>query len=162
MVRCAKNSSTPAKNLATCTSCNGDSVLMQKPDTTDLWYYLPTAFTPNGDGITDIFRLVYSSRVNADSSTITIWDKNGNGVFEGSVNQVWNGHDTKGNLCAAGHYPLYLKIMTTSGVWKEQCGCVSILTYQGNCIYTGGVTYYYPDEIDTTGFDLPTHDNICP
>ncbi len=163
MIRCAKPSSTPVKNLATCTSCNGDTTIYQKPDSTDLWYYLPSAFTPNNDGINDVFKLVYSKRVNEDSSTITIWDKNGNGVFEGTVNQVWKGKDTKGNLCPAGHYPLYLKIMTSTGVWKNQCGCVTILTYKGNCIYTGGVAYSYFDQIDTAnGFTNTTYDHICP
>jgi len=162
ITRCAKNSSAPNKNLATCSTCNGITI-QHLPDTSGLWFYLPTAFTPNKDGINDDFQLIYNSQVNVDSSTITIWDKNGNGVFEGTINQVWNGNDLKGNLCAAGHYPLYMKLRTQSGQTIDSCGCVTILTFQGACIYTGGVTYYFGDQVDTsTGFTLLTRDHLCP
>ena len=161
IVRCTKNNSTPAKNLATCTTCTYVPI-EHTPDSTGLYYYLPTAFTPNGDGINDMLRLFYSSEVNVDSSTLTIWDMNGNGVFTGTINQSWNGYDLKGNLCAAGHYPLYLKLRLLSGATVATCGCVTILTYKGNCIYTGGVTYYYGDELDSAGFVNPTSDHICP
>ena len=161
MFRCSKNNNTPAKNLATCTSCN-KITLQETPDSTGRWYFLPTAFTPNGDGVNDDFRLFYNNKFNVDSSTITIWDINGNGVYEGTINEVWNGKDLKGNLCAAGHYPLYLKLRTTSGLQINQCGCVSILTYKGNCIYTAGVKYYMADQLDTaTGFTYATYDHLC-
>ena len=161
IVRCAKNNSTPLKNTATCTTCSYVP-LAHGADSTGLYYYLPTAFTPNGDGLNDVLHLFYSSEVNVDSSTLTIWDMKGNGVFTGTVNQSWDGHDLKGVLCAPGHYPLYLKIRTTWGATITGCGCVTILTYKGNCIYTGGVTYYYPDQLDTAGFVNPTYDHLCP
>jgi len=162
VVRCAKSSSNPIKNLATCTTCPVDP-LEQTPDTANLWYYIPTAFTPNGDGVNDVLRFWYSSRVEADSSVITIWDKNGNGVFKGNINQIWDGRDLHGSLCAAGHYPLYMQLMTKTGVHINQCGCVSVLAYKGTCIYTGGIHYVLPDELDTaTGFTYPTYDHLCP
>lgn len=161
--RCTKNSSNPIKNIATCTTSTTKPIV-HTPDTlTGLWYYLASAFTPNGDGINDELRLYYNNRLNVDSSTITIWDMNGNGVFEGTINEKWNGKDLKGVLCPAGHYPLYLKLRTTAGQQINTCGCVTILNYKGNCIYTGGYAYAVPDELDTaTGYTLATLDHLCP
>lgn len=161
LTQCAKKSSTPVKNTATCTYCNG-YLFSHASDSTGLYYFLPTAFTPNGDGINDVLRMVYSSKIVVDSSTLTIWDMNGNGVFTNTINQGWDGHDLKGNLCPAGHYPLYLHLKTVSGAVIENCGCVTILAYKGTCIYTGGVTYYFDDELDTAGFVFPTNENLCP
>ena len=160
IIRCTKNTTTPTKSTAKCTTCSLTPI-EHHTDSTGLFYYLPTAFTPNGDGINDVFRLFYSSQVNIDSSKITIWDMNGNGVFVNNVNQSWTGFDTRGNKCAPGKYPLYLQIRTMAGDEIDVCGCVTILTYKGSCIWTGGNTYYYPDQLDTSGFAFPTNDNIC-
>jgi gliding motility-associated-like protein len=164
IARCKKSDSAPVQNLATCTTCS-NTLLEQTPDTlTGAWYYLPTAFTPNGDGLNDVFQLYYSrDKFNVDSSTITIWDLNGNGVFKGNINERWDGKDLKGVRSPTGHYPLYLKLRTTAGVQITACGCVSILAYKGTCIFTGGVRYYLPDELDTArGFTYPTYDHLCP
>lgn len=161
IIRCTKSNDNTTKNLATCTTCSV-APITHSTDSTGLRYYLPTAFTPNGDGINDLFRLLFYTNLNVDSSTLTIWDIKGNGVFTGTINQPWDGHDLKGNLCAAGHYPLYLKLRTASGATIATCGCVTILTYKGNCIYTGGITYDLADEADTSGFVYPTNDHLCP
>jgi hypothetical protein len=114
--------------------------------------------------VNDVLPFYYSSHVQVDSSVITIWDKNGNGVFKGTINQHWDGHDLHGTLCAAGHYPFYLQLMTKAGARISQCGCVSILAYKGSCIYTGGIQYALPDEMvdTTTGFTGVTYDHLCP
>jgi gliding motility-associated-like protein len=163
VVRCKKNTTTPAKNLATCTTCPSEPVAHTPDSDTGLFYYLPTAFTPNGDGINDVFSMAYNDKVNVDSSTITIWDMKGNGVFIGTVNQRWAGLDLKGVKCAAGHYPFYLKLRTTSGQTITSCGCVTILVYKGTCIATSGYTYYLPDQLDLQqGFIYGTQDHLCP
>ncbi len=162
VITCTKSTTKSANPPATCTVClAGDTALAHVIDTSGLYYFLPTAFTPNSDGINDVFYLIYD-KLNVDSSSITIWDMSGKGVFKGPITQGWDGRDLNGNKCPAGGYPVYVKIWTLSGKVIDMCTCVTILTYKGNCISTNGYTYYLGDQLDITkGFVNPTTDHLC-
>jgi gliding motility-associated-like protein len=160
IITCKKSSeSTPP--AAPCPTCNFNSIEHTK-DGTGLYYFLPTAFTPNGDGINDVFGVI-SSGLNADSSRISIWNLSGKGVYLGNINHTWNGNDLSGNKCPAGKYTVNVRIWVGSTEVVNTCTCVSILTYKGTCIYTGGYAYKLPDQLDPAmGFVNTTNENLCP
>jgi len=163
IITCKKNTTTSPPPSATCTTCNFDTAIAHLPDTTGMYYYLPNAFTPYGTlGLNAVFGLIYNN-LNADSSKLTIWDLDGNGVFSGPITQTWNGNNLNGVACAPGNYPVYVRIWTKTGKVTELCTCVTILAYKGTCIPTNGVTYYFADQLDTTaGFTKPTKEDLCP
>jgi gliding motility-associated-like protein len=159
-IKCKK--STP-KNNATCTTCSGKPVAHDS-DSAGVYYFMPTAFTPNGDGINDVYRVVYKN-LDTNSSMITIWDITGTEVFTGKITQRWEGFDLKGNKCLSGQYPVYAALKTLSGTAITMCTCVSLLVYTGSCIKTNGVTYYFPDQLNTlsgNGFSFATNETLCP
>jgi gliding motility-associated-like protein len=156
---CKKNKSTT--NTAYCKTCS-TTLISYKIDTDSVYYFLPTAFTPNGDGINDIFSLVFHNLV-VDSSTLTIWDMSGNEVFSGNIGTRWDGRNLSGNKCAAGNYLVHVYLRTNKGVIFSTCACVTILQYTGNCIKTNGITYYFPDQLNIdSGFVFHTNDVLCP
>lgn len=71
-------------------------------------YFIPNAFTPNGDGLNDVFRVVGLYR-NIDFSMF-IYDRWGQLVFESKdIDSGWNGI-TGSNYCASGTYVWIVKI----------------------------------------------------
>jgi gliding motility-associated-like protein len=55
--------------------------------------FIPTVFSPNGDGINDIFSLGFGSDIQVISTYGTIYDRWGNLVFNSQVNPfTWNGY----------------------------------------------------------------------
>ncbi len=155
-----KKSATKDNNTATCTTCSS-TPLTHTADSSDTYYYLPTAFTPNGDGINDVFSLFFHG-LDTANSTITIWNLSGTKVFAGKITQRWEGTDLAGGKCGAGEYPVYLDLKTSAGITVTTCACVNILAYSGSCIKTNGITYYFPDQLDTAGFVFTTNDVLCP
>jgi gliding motility-associated-like protein len=163
LVMCKKKTTptTPPKNNATCTTCSG-TPLIHKPDAAGVFYYVPTAFTPNGDGLNDLFRVFYD-KLDTAKSIVTIWDTTGVEVFNGKITKSWDGFDIKGARCPAGKYPVYVQLTDVNGTVTNTCTCVTLLKYTGNCIVTNGTAYFFPDQIElTTGFSFATNDKLCP
>lgn len=76
--------------------------------------YVPTAFSPNGDGEHDFFR-VYQ-RNEFDFGSLRIFNRWGNLVFEGqSIEDTWNG-TVNGETCPVGVYPYVI----TGTDWKGE------------------------------------------
>src|SRR3569833_480154 len=111
------------------------------------FYFLHTAFTPNGDGRNDLYGLFYLNVI-ADSSTITIWDAGGTRVFNHNISVRWDGADAAGHQVAAGTYPVRLQLRTMTGATVDICTCVALLHYTGGCLKTNGATYYFPDQVN--------------
>lgn len=63
--------------------------------------YIPDAFSPNDDGINDVFKP--SGTELLESWQITIYDRWGGIIYDG-LNGGWNGLDTKGIICPDGVY----------------------------------------------------------
>ena len=160
MATCTKSGS-GSKPAPLCSTCSV-AVVAHKTDSTGLYYFLPTAFTPNGDGINDVYRVIADS-MNTALSTLTIWDASGNGVYTGDLTQSWDGNDLTGTKCPTGLYNVSMKLVTLKGQAITACTCVTILANKGTCIYTGGITYYFADQlIPASGFVSPTSENLCP
>ena len=153
------------KNSAICTGATGGCIT-HPLDADSVMYFVPTAFTPNGDGLNDIFRVTFHNLV-ADSSTITIWDLNGKEVYAGYVStnnhaNGWDGTDFSGNKCPAGLYPVYVQLLTNKGIIVNECTSVTLLQYTGKCIKGNAAAYKFEDQINVdSGFVYQTNDVFC-
>jgi len=159
MVLCKKSKQA---NNAACTTCSTTPV-EHSLDADSVFYVVPTAFTPNGDGINDIFKVIYN-KLDTDSSLVTIWNINGTEVFTGKITARWEGTDLNGNKCPAGQYPVQVKLRTLAGITTTSCACVTLLTYSGSCIKTNGITYLFVDQIDPSQGMIysTTEEQLCP
>jgi gliding motility-associated-like protein len=73
---------------------------------------VPNIFTPNGDGVNDVFRLIATQLKNI---RIIIFDRWGNRVYEvesETGNIAWDGKNLQGKECAAG---VYFYVLTAKG-----------------------------------------------
>jgi hypothetical protein len=149
-------------NNALCTTCSEAKISHMADAADSTTYFVPNAFTPDGDGRNEVYYLTYANLV-VDSSTLTIWDMTGKELYSKTINNKWDAKDMSGNRVGAGNYPVHVKLKTVGGTTLEFCTCVTILQYTGNCIKTNGITYYFPDQVDpTNGFAWPTTETLCP
>mgnify|MGYP000550117058 CR=1 FL=1 len=90
--------------------------------------YLPSAFTPNGDGLNDFFRIPPGS-LNSLSSLV-IYDRWGNKVYEllnaTNGNVAWDGKNQAGTDCAEGTYYYILKATGKDDKAYEYKGNISL------------------------------------
>ncbi|MEG2336922.1 MAG: gliding motility-associated C-terminal domain-containing protein, partial [Bacteroidales bacterium] len=74
-------------------------------------FFLPNAFTPNGDNLNDGYKVVLSAQKEEIDFTMWIYDKNGKLMFTTTnFDQAWDG-SYHGKLCAAGIYICKVKIV---------------------------------------------------
>ena len=89
--------------------------------------YLPTAFTPDGDGLNDVFK---AETEYVKSFEIRIYDRWGNMVFQSNdLNKGWNG-DTSGGRLTGGESIIYnyiYKAVSWNGDVKQGRGVVNLL-----------------------------------
>jgi gliding motility-associated-like protein len=87
-------------------------------------YYIPNAFSPNGDGYNDVF-YVYGKAVS--TLKIIVFDRWGEKVFESNdLNFGWNGVH-KGVLMPPGVFVYYAEISFENGDKVEEKGSVTLL-----------------------------------
>jgi gliding motility-associated-like protein len=85
---------------------------------------IPTIFTPNGDGINDVFEFeVLSGQV--DWNKIVILNEVGS-VFESNGDQLWTGLDKQGNECAEGTYTYMIRGRDRNQAIVEKTGLVTL------------------------------------
>lgn len=105
-----------------CTDSTSHQVSIQKPFN----FYVPSAFTPNGDGINDIF-IPKGEGVNPDDYLLQIFDRNGRLMFQTtSLHQGWDGTDN-GKELPLGSYVYVVKTSTMDGTPKEYVGTVTLV-----------------------------------
>jgi len=76
-------------------------------------YYMPNAFTPNGDGVNDCYGIRYWGLI--EKLDFTIYDRWGNQVFyTNDPGTCWDGR-YKGQPADAGAYVYYIKAITACG-----------------------------------------------
>jgi gliding motility-associated-like protein len=76
----------------------------------DYSFYIPKAFTPNDDGVNDIFEMY---GFNFSSFDIKIYTREGQLVNQAESNPLWNGRDLKGNLSPSGVYVYTINLRET-------------------------------------------------
>lgn len=67
-------------------------------------FNLPNAFSPNGDGMNDVFNAENGIEHFQKIDRLLIRDKNGKSIFESSTHFIWDGSSMDGNLCPSGVY----------------------------------------------------------
>jgi len=74
--------------------------------------FIPNAFSPNGDGLNDEFKI---NGINIKLESFSVFDRYGEKVFyTNDINKGWNGY-YKGKLCNLGTYFYYVKYMDSEG-----------------------------------------------
>jgi gliding motility-associated-like protein len=80
----------------------------------DMQVYIPNSFTPNGDGINDVF-LVKGSGLKIENFSIQVVDRWGNIVFTTKdINEAWDG-TVRGAPAMDGTYTVYLRAVGMNG-----------------------------------------------
>lgn len=89
--------------------------------------YFPTSFTPNGDGINDLWVPVIWT-LSPQTVDLKIYNKWGSVVYQSYSNKVaWNGNDPNGNGCEDGPYVVECKYLDLLGNWQQYQGWVLVI-----------------------------------
>ena len=89
--------------------------------------YIPSAFSPNDDGINDLW-YPYGESWNINQYEIEIFDRWGNMVFHSTdINTPWEGPEYSGTNSTQSVYSYRIKITDTNGITH---------------IYSGGITVF--------------------
>ncbi|MEO5572015.1 MAG: PKD domain-containing protein [Bacteroidia bacterium] len=107
-------------NIAGCVSEYSDPVLITP-------FYVPNAFTPNGDGMNDeFFNAGYIMDIS--SYDMMIFNRWGQKVFENNdYHKFWNGLDRNNNPSPEGTYVYSIKVITKTGKPFEYQGSVALV-----------------------------------
>ncbi len=119
--------------------------------------YVPNAFTPDGNGINDLF---IPLTVNISSIDVAIYDESNTMLFQtNTIGQGW------GNTPAPSSNKKYyfrIQAITTSNHKIGICGEVNSL----KCMPTGTILgdFLFPDQLSPGGVIYPTNENLanCP
>jgi len=90
-------------------------------------FFVPNAFTPNGDGSNDEFRPIIFGNESLDFE-MSIYDRNGNLIYEtDDINLPWDGRREDGQIAPTGTY-IWLAILKNSyGKQEKQIGQVTLI-----------------------------------
>lgn len=111
--------------VSTAYGCRDSIVKLVRIDD-DYELYVPNAFSPNGDGVNEVF-LPMMSGVLIDSYSLYVFDRWGNKVFETSeLYKGWDG-TFRGDMVQEDVYVWKLELRTTEGTKKRAHGSVSVL-----------------------------------
>ncbi len=106
-------------------SCNNTTTLtIIVADTAGL--SMPNIFTPNGDGVNDVFQ---PNAHGLTSLTCTIYDRWGIKItdLDTSAQQYWDGHTTSGIACSDGTYFYILKATDVNGKTYSLKGFIQLI-----------------------------------
>lgn len=93
---------------------------------TPYYFYVPNAFTPNEDGINEIFK-PYGYGFNAEKYEFMIFERTGRLIFRtNNYEQGWNGYDN-GKLVPFGSYIYIIRTENMEGEPKEYTGTVTVV-----------------------------------
>lgn len=103
-----------------------DSMLIRVADEQKL--FIPNAFSPNNDGVNDIFA-IYPGPDVQDVRSLMVFDRWGNLVFEGfsKENPGWDGRLPNGQMASSGTYLYFLAWIDKDGKEAIEKGAVSLL-----------------------------------
>ena len=119
--------------------------------------YIPNAFTPNGDGLNEIF-VPYTQ--NIDSIKFTIYDENNAVLF--TTNILGNGWSPLPSSLPVKRY--YYKIQATTNNNKKIGVCGNVYALTCYTINPPRSFYYFEDMLTANGFTGPTAETLstCP
>jgi gliding motility-associated-like protein len=86
--------------------------------------FIPNAFTPNGDGVNDVF---YIPEANLSSFQFTVFDRWGNQVYQtNNPNFRWDGQ-SKGRGVPTGIYVFVLDAKNSKNARVKRSGTISVV-----------------------------------
>lgn len=90
-------------------------------------FYIPSAFSPNGDGVNEVFA-PSGMGVDPASYTMFIYDRNGEIQFK-TTNpyDYWDGRSKNGKMCPSGVYVYLIRLKSWDGQDKEYTGPVTLI-----------------------------------
>ena len=98
-------------------------VLIEAP----YFFYAPNSFTPNGDGINDLFS-IKGEGIAPDNFEMIIYDRFGGIVFNTRIpGDTWDGRAKNGSPCPLGEYVYVIKALTLNGDPKEYIGAFALI-----------------------------------
>lgn len=122
-VYAAGNYTVTASDANGCSKSFNTNVVLQNCE--DCEIYVPTAFTPNGDGLNDVFKTKLFCF--ADAFHCRIFNRWGKKIFETSdIQQGWNGDISAGKKIP-GTYVYYINYKTKSGAVKTAKGILVLI-----------------------------------
>ena len=105
--------------------CTATASITLKVSPDCLGYYLPNAFSPNGDGANDVFRVKAGDY--PKSFSLLVFNRFGQKVFESAnVDNGWNGN-IGGNPAPTGAYIFVIVATTSSGTLVKRQGTVMLV-----------------------------------
>jgi gliding motility-associated-like protein len=117
------------KSPVGCFGTDSVYVKLTSEEIPDFEIYVPNAFSPNGDGINDNFKIIFPhSTFNLQHSTLSIFNRWGEEIFKSTdITQGWDGKKN-GNPCQGGVY-VYKIVFLVDGVPgnQERVGTVMLV-----------------------------------
>lgn len=94
-------------------------------------WYIPSTFTPNGDGINETF-LPVTNNLETKDFEFYVFDKWGKLIFQSNdVNSAWDGSDFRSQkMLTSGVYTWQLKVTYESGFQVKKMGFVNLLAVE--------------------------------
>ena len=93
-----------------------------------LFFYFPTSFTPDGDGINDDFGIRGFNIDRVQEFSMVITNRWGEIIYSvEDINKSWNGENQVGNLAIPGTYLWSIRIKDELGKQTRQIGEVTLL-----------------------------------
>ena len=109
-------------HVTKCSATGNITVLVTKDG--EPKFFIPTAFSPNGDGLNECFKVTHFNYLK--SLEITIYNRMGNLVFHTTTdNDCWDG-TYKGKPMDPGNYVYYIKTQNNCGVFYKKGNLVLI------------------------------------
>lgn len=104
-----------------------DSIYTRVSVTVPYFFYIPNAFTPNGDGTNERFA-PQGEGVDPANYSMMIFDRFGGIVFK-TTNpyDYWDGFSRNGGKCPTGSYAYLIRLKTLNGDDKEYTGTVTLI-----------------------------------
>lgn len=108
---------------AGCTDSSKTRVSVSVP----YYFYIPSAFTPNSDGVNERFAPA-GEGVDPAEYVMIIYDRNGNIIFKThNPYDYWDGRGKSGKQCPMGVYVYYIQLKTQNDEIKEYNGTVTLI-----------------------------------
>lgn len=89
--------------------------------------FVENAFSPNADGINDLFRYP-SIGLSSSDYQLVVYNRSGQVVFESNtIDEAWDGNTQAGNPAQLGVYIYYLKAISEGGATVEKMGHITLV-----------------------------------
>ena len=127
---------------------------------------LPTAFTPNGDGVNDGFSPI-ATHLGSSHYQLTITTLSGTVVYQTTDNTLaWNGRSTTGATLTDYKYNVAISFSTARGRNVDTSTYLYLVPTTNTCarfVWADTSFYAFPDQLDTNGMRAYlTNEVVCP